>query len=307
MVCTVQTISIISVAVIGWGLASAVAGDIAPKQVPEITVGDSWVLVRKGQNQVLKYVFRERQFKPYVLQLFTPAGINILRDEVPDHLHHHGLMFGVAVEGINFWEEGPLAGRQVHKDVKSSVTGFVEAINWIDQGQKHVLLNEERQIDVDVSNDLTTLVFWKSKFTLASDRTTAKLSGTDYNGLGMRFVTSMDRAGTFMRGRTRVGQTSRADKQTSWCAYTAEVNSKPVTVAMFNHPSNVRPTTWFTMSNPFAYLSATMSLHESPLVLTRDHPLILRYGVGLWDGRAPSEHIEEAYQRWLLKWPTIGQ
>jgi len=306
MACTVQTLSMISVALFGWGLAPAFvnAADIAPKQVPEITVRDRSVLVSKGQRQVLEYVFREGQYKPYVLQLFTPTGLNILRDGAPDEPHQHGLMFGLEVEGLNFWQEGPLGGRQVHKDIKLSASGFVESIDWIDQVQKQVLLTEQRQIGIDVSMHLTTLVFWKSKFKLGSNRTTAKLSGTDYKGLGMRFIPSMDRTGTFMCGKTKFGRANIDDKQliqAPWCAYTAEVNSKPVTVAMFSHPSNVRPATWFIMLSPYALFSGTLSLNTTPLVLNRDQTMVLRYGVAVWDGAPSSDRIEEVYKNWFGK------
>ena len=306
MACTAQTISMISVGMIVWGVVPvfANAGEIEPKQGPEITVKDRSVLVSKGQRQLLEYVFREGQYKPYVLQLFTPAGLNILRDGAPDEPHQHGLMFGVEVEGKNFWQEGPLAGRQVHKDMKLRATGFVESIDWIDQGQKQVLMTEERQIGVDVSMDLTTLIVWKSKFTLASNRTSATLSGTDYKGLGMRFIPSMDRSGTFMCGKTKFGRANIGDKQliqAPWCAYTADVNSKPVTVAMFSHPSNVRPATWFLMLSPYAMFSGTLSLHSAPIVLSRDQAMVLRYGIAVWDGAPSSNRIEEVYANWIVK------
>jgi hypothetical protein len=299
-------VSIIVVALVAWGLAPAFAnaGDIAPKQVPQITVKDGSVLVSKGQQQVLEYVFREGQYKPYVLQLFTPAGLNILRDGAPDEPHQHGLMFGVEVEGKNFWQEGPLGGRQVHKNIKPDATGFVESVDWIDQVEKQVLLTEERQIGVDVSMELTTLVFWRSKFKLASNRTTVKISGTDYKGLGMRFIPSMDHSGTFICGRTKLGKANISDKQliqAPWCAYSAEVNSKPVTVAMFSHPSNVRPATWFLMLNPYALFSGTLSLHSAPIVLNRDQPMVLRYGIAVWDGAPSSDRIEEVYTSWFVK------
>ena len=306
MASTVHTLGMISVALVAWGLASAfaIAGDISPKQAPQITVTEWSVLVSKGHRPVLEYLFRKGQHKPYVLQLITPAGLNILRDGAPDHPHHHGLMFGVEVEGINFWEEGRSVGYQVHKDIRSNATGFIESIDWIDQGQKQVLLTEERQIGVDVSMDLTTLIFWKSKFTLGTNRTTAKLSGTDYKGLGMRFIPSMDRTGTFMCGKTKFGQANIGDKQlfqAPWCAYTAEVNSKPVTVAIFSHPSNVRPATWFMMLSPFTFFSATLSLNTTPITLSRDQPMFLRYGVAVWDGELSSDRIEEVYKNWFVK------
>ena len=60
-----------------------------------------------------------------------------------------------------------------------------------------------------------------------------------------------------------------------------------------------RPATWFTMTRPFAYLSATLALHEEPLKVTAAEPLMLRYGVALWDGQVVSERIEESYNRWI--------
>ena len=53
------------------------------------------------------------QGKADVNQLFSPAGVEVLRDAPPDHLHHHGLMYGVTVNGVNYWEEvGPNFGSQ---------------------------------------------------------------------------------------------------------------------------------------------------------------------------------------------------
>ena len=43
--------------------------------------------------------------KPYADQLFSPAGVQVLRDSPLDHKHHHGLMYALAVDGVNFWEE----------------------------------------------------------------------------------------------------------------------------------------------------------------------------------------------------------
>ena len=51
--------------------------------------------------------------KPYVKELFTPAGVQVLLDSPADHIHHRGLMFAVAIDGVNFWEESTTSGRQV--------------------------------------------------------------------------------------------------------------------------------------------------------------------------------------------------
>jgi hypothetical protein len=69
---------------------------------------------------------------------------------------------------------------------------------------------------------------------------------------------------------------------------------------MFDHPDNPRhPATWFTMARPFAYLSATLRLHEEPLKLVSGKPLTLRYGVALWDGRPETAQIDELHRQWV--------
>jgi len=94
--------------------------------------------------------------------------------------------------------------------------------------------------------------------------------------------------------------TEKAASRADWCAYTAPVDNKPVTVAMFDHPENARhPASWFTMKTPFAYLSATLNLAKEPMTLTAGKPLRLRYGVALWDGKIEAGQIGRAYQTWV--------
>jgi len=71
-----------------------------------------------------------------------------------------------------------------------------------------------------------------------------------------------------------------------------------VTAAMFDHPDNFRPATWFTMSQGFAYLSATVNVWRDPLTLSKDAPLKLRYAVALWDGKTPPEAVAAAWAGW---------
>ncbi|MHC4656733.1 MAG: DUF6807 family protein, partial [Planctomycetota bacterium] len=62
-----------------------------------ITTGENAVSINAGSQLLLRYPYKNVPFKPYVQQLFSPAGVNILRDAPADHLHHHALMFAVKV------------------------------------------------------------------------------------------------------------------------------------------------------------------------------------------------------------------
>jgi hypothetical protein len=122
----------------------------------------------------------------------------------------------------------------------------------------------------------------------------------------------MDEAGRFQNADRKTGEVFRGDERllrSSWCAYTADVDGKPLTVAMFDHPDNPRhPATWFTMAKLFAYLSATLNLHTEPLKIEPQKPLLLRYGVALWEGKVEAGEINRAYRRWTT-WagPATGR
>jgi hypothetical protein len=83
-----------------------------------------------------------------------------------------------------------------------------------------------------------------------------------------------------------------------WCAYLSSIDGKPVTIAMFDHPDNPRPATWFTMQDPFAYLSATMRLHEIMMELKSGQTLTVCYGIALWDGHKTKSDIENLCLKW---------
>jgi hypothetical protein len=260
-----------------------------------ITVDANSVFVNRGQHNLLCYRYGDVPFKPYVQQFYSPSGINVLRDAPHDHLHHHALMYAVAVDGVNFWEEQNAPGRQLHKrfvdmridkDDNAPSAGFVEQIDWINPRNRELLLKESRTIKVCQLDEIkATLLSWQSSFGVPSGRKSMTLTGSHYFGLGMRFLESMDKGGEFYNAVYQAGDIVRGTERITradWCTYTAEADGKPVTIAMFGHPENLRhPTHWFTMTTPFAYLAATLNLHKEVLEVTSDKPLALRYAVVL--------------------------
>lgn len=315
---SIKTISFLSVAL----LITAIPNPALAENSMRITTGENAVSVHAGPRLLLRYPYKDVPFKPYIQQLFSPSGVNILRDAPFDHLHHHALMYAVKVDGVNFWEESPTAGKQFHKsftDVKSDTktdtnndkrfemrqAGFTEHIDWINSN-KELLLKEHRTIDVRQGTDLSaTILTWQSKFELPEGTESATLTGAHYHGLGMRFLKSMDTGGRFINADNKTGTVFRGQERllrSTWCAYSANADGKPVTVAMFDHPNNPRhPATWFTMTAPFAYLSATMNLHVEPLKVITGKPLVLKYAMALWDGKVESDRINNLYQSWSAK------
>jgi len=305
-----KSITIILLLVIGF---VAVSDTTFAKNPMRITTEENIISVHTGDSVLLRYHYRDVPFKPYVQQLFSPRGVNVLRDAPADHLHHHALMFAVAVDGVDFWGEQQAPGRQAHrcftdtridKHVDVPLAGFTERLDWVNPRSQELLLKEHRTIEVyQLSDFKATLLSWQSSLAVPSGKESVTLSGSHYFGLGMRFLKSMDTGGQFRNAEGKTGDVVRGDErlvQARWCAYTAEANGKPVTVAMFGHPDNLRhPTQWFTMTKPFAYLSATLNLHREPLKVTSDKPLVLRYAAAVWDNRVENEQIEKVYNRWV--------
>ncbi len=278
-----------------------------------VVVDEDAASIYEGSKIILRYPYRDVPFKPYVQQLYTPDGINILRDAPHDHLHHHALMYAIAVDGINFWEEQKEPGRQQHRSF-SDITirerkdipfaRFTERLDWMNPRSKELMLTESRTIETcKLSNIDATFLKWQSNFTVPKGKDSVTLSGSHYFGLGMRFLISMDKDGQFRNSAGQAGEIVRGDERITrakWCAYTAKADGKTVTIAMFGHPDNVRvPTHWFTMGKPFAYLSATLNLYREPLKITIDKPLVLRYAIALWDGKVDDSRIEQAYDQWI--------
>ncbi|MCE5269186.1 MAG: PmoA family protein [Planctomycetaceae bacterium] len=257
---------------------------------------------------VVRYRCADGPYKPYVDQLCSPAGAQILRDHVPDHAHHHGLMFALSVDGVNFWEEAAAAGTEepgflmVDNRGGHKRPGFEQGVYWVGPDKKR-LLDERRHVTSfgDPVNG-ATLVTWRSRLQTPPGKTSAVLSGSHYFGLGMRFVESMDKGGRFFNADGKAGEVVRGDEtltRTKWCAYTAKADGKPVTVAIFDGPKNFRPATVFTMSKPFAYLSATLNVWKEPITLKAGHPLDLCYGIALWDGEVAKATVEKLYLQWV--------
>jgi len=298
---------------IALGLMLLVAVSMAHAEPLRVAVDDQVASVKAGDSTRIRYRFADAPFKPYLAELYSPKGIQILRDSPSDHKHHHALMFAVTVDGVNFWEEATSPGVQVHgrfEDVGTAIqggverAGFTERLDWTAPDGQSVLLKETRRIDLFQIADVdASVVGWRARLEVPEGKPSATLTGAHYHGLGMRFLTSMDGVGRFFHAAGGAGEVVRGDERLTpadWCAFIAEADGKPATVAVFDHPDNLRrPALWFTMGTPFSYISATMNLWREPLEIATGKPLDLHYGVALWDGEIPAEEIQALYDRWV--------
>ncbi len=269
------------------------------------------IRITAAGRPVLEYLLQPSPRKPYVANYWTPAGVQVLRDSPADHKHHHALMFAIGAEGVDFWGETRGCGLQAAREVDGPRTymiagmpqaEFRQRLDWLADGGQP-LLTEQRTLRVVLGKNLPTrLLIWQSRLEAGPGRAAVKLWGRDYFGLGVRFVSSMDQQARMVFPAGAPQETSKGHllSQACWGACVGPVEGHMITLALFDHPRNPRqPGRFFSMTKPFAYLSATLGLGQTPLELPAGRPLELRYGVAIWDGEAEVAQIEAFYQRWL--------
>jgi hypothetical protein len=284
---------------------AALAADLTMK----VVVDAKTVSITDGDRPVLRYRYGDVKFKPYVDELRTPSGVQILRDAPHDHLHHHGLMFAVAVDGVNYWEEKTASGKQNHRtmggirivqDEMGDLADFKHGLDWHGTGHVGIQMYESRVIRTwPAKKSGATVVMWRFAPELPVGKSSVSLGGANYYGLGARFLQSMDSTAKFFNAEGKTGVDGTHGVTSNWCAMTAMADGKPVTYAMFDHKDNPLPITWFTMTEPFAYMSATAALDKKPIEMKADQPLVLAYFVAVWDGHKTAEEIARFHGAWM--------
>lgn len=274
----------------------------------KININNNQVTGEFNNKPLFTYRYAGIPKKPYMEQLYSLGGQNVLRDQVEDHPHHHGLMFAVSVNGVSFWEESETGGKQIHKTFTESSTEskdghslfrLGEALEWQDT-QGNTLLRERRRILCSPRmEDNVVFLRWISTLRCPDNLPSVEISGAHYYGLGMRFPKSMDEIGTFTNSESAEGTIYRGEERLTdakWCFYAVP---NTVSVGMFDSPKNPKPCTWFTMAKPFAYLSATLRYHENKIVLKGGESITLIYGLAATDKVLTEEEMAGLYEKWV--------
>jgi hypothetical protein len=292
-----------AILVLGCAVAAAAPGESPLK----ISLSDTLLELQEGNSPVLQYKYRSVPFKPYAMSWFTPKGVNVLRDAPEDHKHHHSLMYAIMLGDINFWEEIPEAGRQLHRtfanvSVDPKRAGFTETLVWQGPKRGKIMLFEQRRLTHHLTDGGSArLLTWQSELKCPKGEEHVTLAGKIYHGLGMRFPVFMDKVGSFQFAQDETGAFDDGPHhlaQASWCAYTVADGEHPVTVAMFSAKENPRPTLWFTMLEPFSYLAGTFDLSRNPITLEAGKTLTAKYGLAAWDGIVDNETVQALYEQW---------
>lgn len=315
--------ALVTLALAAAGIVLRAAGVAEPRPVAGLALQvDEQVgrlEVRRGGQTLLVYAFAPEQFKPYVKELRTLAGDNVLRDAPADHVHHHGLMYAIHVNGVNFWEENRAPGRQQSVRLLACATGrtadgrpqatFTQVIHWLaDAGaapasvEAAALLVEHRRITLTVDEAAQEVALrWEADFVVGPAAQRVTLTGSPYNGLGLRLPASFDHVAVHENSETRPDSAQQQGDVTParWSAVWGTIQGREVALALFGRPSNAGQTRFFTMVNPFAYLSVTQSLDRRPLEYAAGDTFRLDYLLAVYAAKPSRDLLEARYRRWL--------
>jgi hypothetical protein len=309
-------------AAVGLSVFLALAGSTAAANPPisiDSKADQGELVVRYQGRKLLVYAFATNQFKPYVRELYTLRGENVTRDAPPDHLHHHGLMYAVYVNGINFWEERDAPGFQQHVELPLHsaridakgvpIASLTEIIHWLAPTNRNsptslaaALLIEQRilTVTVDEKNQEVALR-WDSEFQVGPNAGKVTIHGPNYDGLGMRLPESFNHVAKFQNAANQAytGNNSQNVIAARWTSVAGVMDGHDVMLAMFGRPDNARgDSSFFTMLDPFAYLAATQALDQKPLEYSAGDKFSLNYLLTVYSENKPPEFIRKRYERW---------
>ncbi|MFO1501269.1 MAG: DUF6807 family protein [Verrucomicrobiota bacterium] len=304
---------------------ASLGAEICPLQAgpPDLSVdstrGPGELKVSYQGRTLLVYAFATNQFKPYVRELHTLAGDNVLLDAPPDHLHHHGLMYAIRVNGINFWEEqnqpgyersislsNPEIGRTTRGLPKAS---FTQLLHWVSREDANkpdttpvALLVEQRTLTISVDEqEQEVALSWTSQFQVGKGANKVQLTGSSYHGLGLRVPRSFDRVAEHVNSEKAAYPTAGKGDVTRarWSALRHEIGTRSVTLAMFGQPEAGRGLpSFFTMVDPFTYLSGTQGLDKAPLEYEAGQTFRVDYLLLVYSDRKAPEYLEGRYRQW---------
>ena len=270
-------------------------------------------------HKLLVYSFASSQFKPYVRELYTLRGENVTRDAPPDHLHHHGLMYAVSVNGINFWEERGTPGVEKHIEMPLQyalvdtngvpTAHFMEIIHWLPPTKREAadtreaaLLIEQRDVTltVDETNQEVALR-WESQFEVGPSASKVVLDGPNYDGLGLRLPESFNHVASFENsaGALYSAPSTQNVVPARWTSAAGLLGGRPVMLAMFGRADNPGgEARFFTMLDPFAYLSATQGLDRNPLEYARGAKFSLSYLLTIYSQHKSASFLNHRAETW---------
>lgn len=257
--------------------------------------------------------------RPCIHPLAGPGGVSVLRNypvakatpgESADHPHHTGLWFAHgSVAGEDFWHGKETTQKPHHWSATTSEGGVtVEgSIDWLKSGGEKTL-TEKRTLRFS-SDDQARTIDFTSELTSATGEAVT-FGDTKEGTFAIRMAPELRLEGKVAAGSAfnSEGVEGKAiwGKRARWVCYSGTVGDEKISVAIFDHPSNLRHPTWWharayglCAANPFGIHDfENKPAGSGDFELAAGDRLRLDYRVLLLEGNADSKKIDRLWQEW---------
>jgi hypothetical protein len=301
-----------------------------------VSGGERGLDFRWGGQLITTYCTSDGK-KPYFYPLVGPTGEGLTRgfpmdpqpDEARDHPHHRSLFFGHRnVNGIDFWsaethtEKTKAAGMRAGTVRQAALNGIQIGAgtvtlrvrnDWLDDlGKK---LGEDSRVygltrlengDIALDWDIT-IQATETDLTFGDDK-----DGT----MAVRVIPTLQVKAAKESGKPATGHILNSEgvrdtdawgKRAKWVDYFGvDRKGKPVGMAMFDHPQNLRHPTWWHArdyglfaANPFGiHYFENKEEHAGDYTVKKGESLRFRYRLLLHRGGPDAKQLDQAWQDW---------
>lgn len=305
------------------GLVGLLAAEPSGGEVKLVEQPDK-IVVQIGGELFTEYVFRGAPHL-YYYPLLGPRGLPMTRTwpmkqvegEDHDHPHHRSLWYAHgAVNGVDFWSEGPKAGRIVHErflELKSGAeSGLIRSANkWVAPGGE-VVCTDERVFRVYARPSHERL--FDFEITLKAGDREVVLGDTKEGTMAVRVAESMrltqpkkkpGQGHIVLSTGVRDGQTW--GKRAEWCDYHGPVQGQLVGIAIFDHPSNPVHPTWWHVRDYGLFAANPFGVHDferkpagtGNLVIAPGQSVTFKYRFYLHEGDEQQARVAERYRQYV--------
>jgi hypothetical protein len=256
--------------------------------------------------------------RPFFYPVFGPDGQRMTRgypmdknrkDESKDHQHHRSLWFAHGdVNGVDFWSEQTGAGTIRNTGLTRIVSGpvfgsFRETNEWVTVDGK-VVCSDRRTTRVYAADGARLMDL---DITVRASHGPVKFGDTKEGTMAMRVAPTLRLKGSVAAGHILTSAGRRDGEawgsRAAWVDYTGPVEGKPVGVALFDHPSNLRHPTWWHARDYGLFAANPFGIHnfENEPAGTGDHDLpageeiTFRYRIYMHRGEADTAHLDAMF------------
>jgi hypothetical protein len=268
-----------------------------------VQVAQHRVTISDAGREVAAYVFADPKIlRPGWQNVYAPGGVRITRNHPPvapeatDHdTMHPGIWLGFGdINGTDFWRN---KGRIEHER-------FTEAPRVVDGAIRFSSVNRFVTPAGDTIGRLelrqqfsrrSDAYFLTVEATFVSDTQDLVFGDQEEMGLGVRLTTPLTEksGGQVLNSDGVAGAKPAWGKVADWCSYSKTVEGRVHGAAIFSASSNPRRPWWHTrdygvmVANAFGAKSQP-TIPDGKLTVPRGKPLVLRYGVMLFNAPAGS-------------------